>query len=160
MSHSYRENTMFKKFPVSALLLAVLANLTWSWSAGANFQGNLTVEMKGFKNTQGQVCVSLFNSSRGFPNDRDRGLKRQCTKITDKSLQVTFDNLQAGSYAVAVFHDQNNNEILDRNNLNMPIEGFGFSRNPEVRTSPPKFSDAAFLLAGPNTTIQIQIKYL
>ncbi|MCG6134445.1 MAG: DUF2141 domain-containing protein [Nostoc sp. LLA-1] len=151
---------MFKEFRVSALLLAVVGNLTWSLNARANFKGSLTVEINGIKNQQGQVCVSIFGSSQGFPNDRDRGVKRQCTKITDKSLELTFDNLQAGSYAVAVIHDQNNDQTLNRNNLGMPIEGFGFSRNPEVRTSAPKFSDAAFLLAGPNTIIQIQMKYL
>ncbi|WP_414543426.1 DUF2141 domain-containing protein [Nostoc sp. CCY0012] len=151
---------MFKEFRVSALVLAVVGNLTCSLNARANFQGSLTVEINGIKNQQGQVCVSIFGSSQGFPNDRDRVLKRQCNKITDKSLQVTFDNLQAGSYAVAVIHDQNNDQTLNRNNLGMPIEGFGFSRNPEVRTSAPKFSDAAFLLAGPNTIIQIKMKYL
>ncbi|YAF95804.1 MAG: DUF2141 domain-containing protein [Nodularia sp. CChRGM 3473] len=151
---------MIKALQISMLLVAVWGNLAWSSSARANFRGNLTVDIDGFKNTQGQVCVSVFSSSQGFPNDRDRVLKRQCTQITDKSLQMTFDNLQAGNYAVAVIHDQNKDQILNRNNLGMPTEGFGFSRNPEVRTSPPKFSDAAFLLAGPNTVIKIQLKYL
>jgi len=36
----------------------------------------------------------------------------------------------------------------------------GFSRNPEVRASAPKFGDAAFILAGRNTTIQVQMKKL
>ncbi|TVP63341.1 MAG: DUF2141 domain-containing protein [Nodularia sp. (in: Bacteria)] len=151
---------MIKKLGLSALLLAVIGNFTWTSSARASFQGNLTVEIDGFRNTEGQVCVSIFASSQGFPSNSDRVFKRQCAQIADTSLKVTFDNLQAGSYAVAVIHDQNKDQILNRNNLGMPIEGFGFSRNPEVRTSPPKFREAAFLLAGPNTVIQIQLKYL
>lgn len=151
---------MIKKLGLSVLLFAVMGNLTWISNARASFQGKLTIKIDGFRTTEGQACVSIFANSQGFPSNSDRVLKRQCTKIEDTSLTVTFDNLQAGSYAVAVIHDRNKDQILNRNNLGMPIEGFGFSRNPEVRTSPPEFKNAAFVLAGPNTLIQIQLKYL
>ncbi len=151
---------MVKKLRLSLLLLAVMGNFTGVSSASASFRGNLTVEIDGLRNTQGQVCVSIFANSQGFPSNSDRVLKRQCTEIDDTSLTMTFNNLQAGSYAVAVIHDQNKDQILNRNNLGMPTEGFGFSRNPAVRTSPPAFKDAAFVLAGPNTVIQIQLQYL
>ncbi|MEH1768918.1 MAG: DUF2141 domain-containing protein [Nostoc sp.] len=150
---------MVKELKVSLLLLAVLGNLAWSFSAKANFNGKLTVEIDGLRNKEGQVCASIFASSEGFPSDRDRVLQKQCTKITDNPFTITFDNLKAGIYAVAVFHDQNNDRILNRNILGIPKEGFGFSNNPEIRTRAPKFSEAAFLVAGPNTNIQIQLKY-
>ncbi|MBH8576221.1 DUF2141 domain-containing protein [Nostocaceae cyanobacterium CENA369] len=150
---------MVKALRVSGLLLAVMG-LTWSFSARASLNGNLSVEIDGLKNKQGQVCVSVFASSQGFPSNRDRVIQRQCTKITETPMKINFNNLKAGNYAVAVFHDRNNDLTLNRNDLGMPIEGFGFSRNPEVRTSAPKFGDAAFLIAGPNTNIQIKLKYL
>lgn len=150
---------MVRGLRVSMLLLAVLGNLAWSFSAKASFNGKLTVEIDGLKSKNGQVCVSIFASSEGFPGDRDRGLQKQCTKITDTPLPITFENLKAGSYAVAVFHDQNNDGTLNSNVLGIPSEGFGFSSNPEIRTRAPKFSEAAFLVAGPDTNIQIQLKY-
>jgi uncharacterized protein (DUF2141 family) len=150
---------MVKGLRVSILLLAVLGNLVWSFSANANFNGKLSVEIDGLKNKEGQVCASIFASSEGFPSDRNRVLQKQCIKITETPLTINFDNLKAGSYAVAVFHDQNNDRILNTNTFGIPKEGFGFSRNPEIRTGAPKFSEAAFLVAGPNTNIQIQLKY-
>jgi uncharacterized protein (DUF2141 family) len=150
---------MVKGLRVSILLLAVIGNLAWSFSAKANFNGKLTVEIDGLKNKQGQVCASIFASSEGFPSDRNRGLQKECIKITDTPLPISFENLKAGSYAVAVFHDQNNDSILDTNVFGIPKEGFGFSRNPEIRTGAPKFSEAAFLVAGPDTNIQISLKY-
>ncbi|CEJ45069.1 DUF2141 domain-containing protein [Umezakia ovalisporum] len=150
------------KFWQKGLLWLVLANMGTCAQvsvAAASFRGRLTVEVDGLRNTQGQVCVSVFSSSQGFPNNRNRVFKRQC-KVAEKSLRVIFDNLEAGSYAVAVMHDQNNDESLNRNQFGMPIEGFGFSGNPEVRTSAPKFKDAAFLLAGVNTVIQVRLKHL
>ncbi|MEH1797270.1 MAG: DUF2141 domain-containing protein [Nostoc sp.] len=150
---------MVKGLRVSMLLLAVIGNLAWSFSAKANFNGKLTVEIDGLKNKQGQVCASIFASSEGFPSDRNRGLQKQCIKINNTPLPITFENLKAGSYAVAVFHDQNNDRILNTNVFGIPKEGFGFSRNPEIRTGAPKFSEAAFLVAGPETNIQIRLKY-
>jgi uncharacterized protein (DUF2141 family) len=151
---------MVKKFRFSLLLLFVMGNLAWSTSAKADLKGNLTVEIDGLKNKQGQLCLSVFSSTQGFPSNRDRAFLRQCTKISDTTLTFTFNNLKAGSYAVAAYHDANGDRTLNRNNLGMPVEGFGFSRNPEVSTSAPKFGDAAFLLAGTNTNIQIKLKYL
>ncbi|WP_445637534.1 DUF2141 domain-containing protein [Nostoc sp. DSM 114161] len=150
---------MVRGLKVSVLLLAVLGNLAWSFTAKAGYNGKLTVEIDGFKNKQGQVCASIFGSSQGFPNQRDRVLQKQCIKITDTPLLITFENLKAGNYAVAVMHDGNSDGTLNRNSLGMPIEGFGFSRNPEIKTSAPKFSEAVFLVAGPNTNIQVQLKY-
>ncbi|OYD87202.1 hypothetical protein CDG77_30680 [Nostoc sp. 'Peltigera membranacea cyanobiont' 213] len=150
---------MVKGLRVSMLLLAVIGNLAWSFSAKANFNGKLTVEIDGLKNKQGQVCASIFASSEGFPSDRNRGLQKQCIKINNTPLPITFENLKAGSYAVAVFHDQNNDRILNTNIFGIPKEGFGFSRNPEIRTGAPKFSEAAFLVAGPETNIQIRLRY-
>ncbi|QSJ17380.1 DUF2141 domain-containing protein [Nostoc sp. UHCC 0702] len=149
---------MIKGFRVSVLLLVVMG-LGWPFSAKASSNSNLTVEIDGFKNQKGQVCTSIFASSQGFPNNRDRVIQRQCTKISERSVKVSFGNLKAGNYAVAVIHDENNDLKLNRNDIGIPTEGFGFSRNPEVTTSPPKFNDAAFLIAGPNTDIQIQLKY-
>ncbi|MEH2456641.1 DUF2141 domain-containing protein [Nostoc sp.] len=150
---------MVKGLRVSMLLLAVLGNLVWSFSAKANFNGQLTIEIDGLKNKEGQVCASIFASSEGFPSDRDHVLQKQCTKITDTPLIISFQNLKAGIYAVAVFHDQNNDYTLNSNIFGIPKEGFGFSSNPEIRTRAPKFSEAAFLVAGPDTNIQIQLKY-
>ncbi|MBW4645028.1 MAG: DUF2141 domain-containing protein [Goleter apudmare HA4340-LM2] len=151
---------MFKRCRFSLLLLAVIGNFAWTLNARANLSGNLTVEIDGFKNQKGQVCASIFANSKGFPNQRDRVLQKQCTQITDIPVKMTFENLKAGSYAIAVMHDQNKDLTLNRNGFGMPNEGFGFSRNPEVTTKPPKFGDAAFLVAGPNTKVSIQLKYL
>ncbi|GAA6620321.1 hypothetical protein NUACC26_061370 [Scytonema sp. NUACC26] len=74
-------------------------------------------------------------------------------------LTVTFKNLQPGSYAVAVLHDTNSDKKANRNGLGIPLEGFGFSENPVIRTGPPKFNDAV-LVAGSTTNIQIQLNYL
>lgn len=140
-------------------LFAFMGSLAWTSQVSALVPSQLNVVVNGLRNTQGQVCVTIFGNSKGFPNNHDGVLKSKCNQISDRSSTITFDNLQAGTYAVAVIHDQNQDQILNLNYLGIPTEGFGFSRNPKVRTSAPKFQDAAFFLAGPNTVIQVTMKY-
>lgn len=143
----------------SILLTAVLGNLVFLSDARAISNSNLTVTVEGVKNPRGQVCLSVFSSSQGFPNNSAGALQAQCVKATQTPLQVTFQNLKPGSYAVAVFYDANGDGTLNSNFLGIPTEGFGFSRNPKIRTGPPKFADSAFQITGSNTNIQIQLQY-
>lgn len=153
---------MVHKLCPSALLLAVAALTTLTASRGfsANSTSSLTVEIDGLKNRNGEVCLNIFASSRGFPNRREDALQRQCVPIKEVPLQVTFNNLAPGSYAVAAFHDTNGDRQLNRNFLGMPVEGLGFSGNPTIRTGPPAFGECVFVVAGAKNSLQIQLQYL
>jgi uncharacterized protein (DUF2141 family) len=123
--------------------------------------GSLSIEINGLRSRKGQVCLSVFDSSRGFPTNGENALRSQCVNVDDPaSVHVTFSGLKGGSYAVAVLHDENADGQANRNRLGMPTEGFGFSRNPGLIAGPPKFGDAAFLAAGSLTEVQIQMRYL
>jgi uncharacterized protein (DUF2141 family) len=122
--------------------------------------GTLSVEISGLRNRKGQVCLSLFNSSRGFPTEGGNAIQSQCVTIDDATVQVQFGGIKSGSYAVAVLHDENADGKANRNPIGIPTEGFGFSRNPGLRAGPPKYGDAAFLAAGSQTAIQVQMRYL
>jgi uncharacterized protein (DUF2141 family) len=145
---------------VGGVLLATLAGLTFACSAKADLKGNLSVEVDGLQSQKGQLCIKLFSSSQGFPDGSGKTAKRQCVKITETPIVIPFKNLTSGSYAVAVFHDLNGDGKLNRNSLGMPTEGYGFSNNPAPsRSGPPAFGNCVFLLAGPNTKINVQMKY-
>ena len=119
----------------------------------------LGVEVKGLRNQDGQVCLSLFASSQGFPSDGDQAVQNQCVSANSSAPIVTFDNVQPGSYAIAVLHDANSDRTINRNVLGIPNEGFGFSGNPVIRTGPPTFGDALVFVAGDQTNIQIDLNY-
>lgn len=151
---------MKQRLTISLLFLAVTSNLMVLSSAKAVSNSSLTVMVNGLKNQRGQVCLTLFATGRGFPSNRDRAVRASCIKAANAPLAVTFPNLKAGSYAVAVFHDANNDGNLNSNGLGIPTERFGFSQNPVIRTGPPKFGDAAVIVAGTETNIQIQLQSL
>ena len=149
---------------IAALSSSILANTIHAQStaqstAQSKFKGNLTVEVSGLQNQKGLLCIRLFSESKGFPEGEGKSTKRECVKITEEPVQFSFKNLAAGSYAVASFHDVNSDRKLNRNAAGMPTEGYGFSNNPTVKTGPPKYGQAVFLVAGPNTGVKIQMKY-
>jgi uncharacterized protein (DUF2141 family) len=141
-------------------LLSAISSFVIPTIAQANPVSNLTVVVGGLQNQQGQVCVSLFANSQGFPDRGDRAVRAQCVPVAKGQTAVTFRNLALGNYAAAVFHDRNGNGVLDRNFLGIPKEGFGFSRNPTIRTGAPKFSEVAVFIAGTANTAQVQLQYL
>ncbi len=151
---------MKSSYLLTNLLLSTGTAFMLHQPANASLTSNLTVEIAGLSETKGQVCLSLFSSGRGFPDSKDDAVNTQCVKITDKLLEVTFDNLQPQTYAVAVFWDNNEDGELNRNFLGIPTEKFGFSSNPVIRTGPPKFGESAVVVVGKNTRISIQLRSL
>ncbi len=150
-----------KMLAVFGFSLSTLAGtLVGATAAQAGSKGKLNVEIDGLKNQNGQVCLKLYSGSGGFPNGNQNVVQQRCVKLTQNPLTVTFSNVAAGSYAVAVIHDANGDNQVNRNALGIPTEGFGFSRNPVIRTGAPRFGEAAVVVVGPNTNIQIQMQYL
>lgn len=149
---------MFQAFRASLLVVAILAGAI-APDAIAATKSNLTVTINGLRNQRGRVCLSLFASAQGFPASGDRALKAQCVKVGSTPPKIVFSNLNAGTYAVTVIHDANSDGTLNRNALGIPLEGFGFSRNPVIRTGPPTFQESAVAVSSSSTSIQIQLKY-
>ena len=108
----------------------------------------------------GRCALACSLTVKVFPTNGDNAVQNKCVKITNAPMRVTFKLLSPGNYAIAVLHDENNDRQANRNFLGLPTEGFGFSRNPAIGVSAPKFADAAVSVAGENTTTQIQLRYL
>lgn len=120
---------------------------------------SISVAIAGLKNTQGQVRFSLFNSAQGFPGSGEQAIAKGSTSATDTPPSFTFENLQPGQYAVAVFHDVNGDGILNRGLMGIPKEGFGFSNNPKLLMGAPSFKRAAVAVNSDRLEICIQLKY-
>ncbi|MEY2651758.1 MAG: hypothetical protein RLZZ321_851 [Bacteroidota bacterium] len=106
---------------------------------------NLEVEINGIPNTKGTVFIGLFDKAANFPTF-GKQLKGVVLKIDGKQLSYTFKNLPTGKYALAVYHDENKNGVLDKNLFGAPTEAYGFSNNARETFSAPSFQDASVLL--------------
>ncbi len=104
---------------------------------------SLTVQITDINPPQGSVQLALYNSEESFPKE---GKEFHVVRVPvfAKTLSVTINNLPPGKYAIALFHDLNDDGICNKNLLGFPVEGYGFSNNVKPRIRVPRFEKAAF----------------
>lgn len=147
-------------FKIVNLFIATLLTISFTEVAQAESTTSLTVVVNGIRNQTGEICMRVYNSEKGFPDNAKSEVKSGCTKITGNSIKQVFSGLKPGNYAVAVVDDQNGDHKLNKDFFGIPEEGFGISRNPivSISTGTPKFRNASFKV-DKNTTINIFLKY-
>ena len=119
--------------------------------------GKIGVEIFGIEKIEGQLAIGLYNKTDEFP-DVSKAYKSIFLKVTGKNITHTFTGIPEGDYAIAIFHDSNNNGILDKNFIGIPKEGYGFSNNAKGTFGPPHFDKAKFKL-DTSYTAKIYITY-
>jgi uncharacterized protein (DUF2141 family) len=120
--------------------------------------GTISVTILHLHSDKGKVCVRLYNSEEGYPKDSSKAFRRMACTIAGDTCTLVFENIPAGVYAIACYHDENDNNELDTNFLGIPKEGVGASNNARGSFGPPKFKDAKFIVNG-NAQQTITIEY-
>ena len=116
------------------------------------------VSITGLRNVKGQILVCLTANPKAFPDcSKDKASVRMAVKAADAG-DFKIRGVAAGTYAIAVVHDENGNNKMDMA-LFLPKEGFGFSRDPAIRMGPPKFKSASFAVTG-DMRQSIKMKYM
>ncbi|MCW5516466.1 DUF2141 domain-containing protein [Muriicola sp. Z0-33] len=119
-------------------------------------QNSLSVEVLGVKNSEGKISVAIYDSSDSFLKF-DKVFKTDSTKAKSGSTKIFIGDLPEGNYALAIFHDENGNDVLDTNWLGIPKEAVGFS-NAKMKTfGPPSFKECLIEHHGNDElTVQLQ----
>jgi uncharacterized protein (DUF2141 family) len=117
----------------------------------------MTVRARGFRNASGQALIALYRSSDTWLKI-DRAFRRTAAPIRDGAVEVRFDALPSGDYAVAVIHDSNGNGRLDMRWFPWPKpkEGAGVSNG--ASGGPPKWRDAKLALDA-DRTVDVTLTY-
>ncbi|MEO8018648.1 MAG: DUF2141 domain-containing protein [Pseudomonadota bacterium] len=117
--------------------------------------GDLTVKITDIRATKGTLMVSVANTEAAW-NNQEKPVAAQKIGATDKEIVLHF-KLPAGSYAVQVMHDENDNGKLDSNFMGIPSEGYGFSNNPQVMRRA-NFSESKFEVTDAPTAIVVRLR--
>jgi len=105
---------------------------------------NITVKVVDLRSNDGKVGLTLFNAEEGFPSEPDNAIAKKYIEIKDKTAQATFENVAEGKYAIAVYHDEDEDGEIETNWIGIPKEGTGSSNNPKSRMGPPRYKDCEF----------------
>lgn len=138
--------------PLIALALA-LAPLLAPCSARA---GDLTVALTGIRAPTGVIRLALAGSAESY-DGKAPPAQGTGAPPTGDTATFTFKDVAPGRYAVLVTHDENGNGRMDSNAIGMPLEGYGFSNNPNVMRKP-TWDEASFEVGADGAAIAIELR--
>lgn len=121
----------------------------------SNAQHSLEVKINGVKSDTGNICFAVYNNETSFLKLEKAytfGIEKAVKGITNFKIL----NLPKGEYAIAIFHDINDNTILDTNFLGIPKENVAFSIGKMKTFGPPDYKDCTFAIDS-NSEIEISL---
>ncbi len=141
------------------LLLFVLpVMLSISMSSPNNTSaGSLIIEVDNIRTSGGMVWIGLYNSQENYLIKEKAIVEGQTVDHTGKVF-IKVPNLSFGNYALALFHDINNNGELDRNFLGIPSEPYAFSQVPITKWRLPRFEEVRFSFQHSNQVLSTKLK--
>jgi uncharacterized protein (DUF2141 family) len=125
---------------------------------GQSSPTSLQVSISGASSDTGSIRILMFSKPSGFPDQVKQAVRS--ISLAPKSGKASFKltDLPAGTYAIGVIHDLDNNGKLSTNAVGYPTEKFGFSKNPKVYFGPPSFEKAAFVLGKTAVSLEIDLR--
>ena len=119
----------------------------------------VTLIVEGVRSDAGLIALTVYHDdSRRFLRKKGSHYVRR-VEARAPETRICFIVPQPGVYALAVYHDANANQKLDRSGLGPPTEGFGFSNNASTLLGLPGFSAVRIRLADGAVT-RIRLRYL
>ncbi len=121
--------------------------------------GTIVANITALQNRKGSVKCALHTADNWL--ESSKAVQKTSVPLSDDKEGATcrFEDLGPGTYAVGVFHDENDNGEPDPNMFGIPTEALGVSNNNLPAMSAPKFKDAKFQLDGGTKTLTIKLEY-
>jgi len=118
-------------------------------------QNEITIAINNVPASIGNINVALYKTSEDFLKF-DKVFKYSSATAKKGTTETSIKNIPDGKYAIAIFYDENSNNILDKNWLGIPKEKVAFS-NARLKTfGPPSFEECLFYV---NSNTQITIYF-
>jgi len=111
---------------------------------GGDTNHRLVVKISGLETDEGKVFIALFNSAEAFDDGQGDAILHEKLEVKNGKAEWNVNALEPGEYAFKLFHDENNNEIMDKSMIGIPKESYAFSNNAPARFGPAKYKDAVF----------------
>jgi uncharacterized protein (DUF2141 family) len=119
----------------------------------------LTIAIENVRSSQGLIAVTVY------PDDPDRFLASKGSLHVGRAparapvTKICVHVPQPGTYAIAVYHDEDGNRKLTRKSLGLPAEGYGFANNPPAMFGLPAFDAVRLAVRRTGTETRIRLIY-
>ena len=114
----------------------------------------LTLIIKNLESVTAPVIVGVYGTKNDFPNPKDQ-LKEYKFKPHGNQLTAQITNLKFGTYAIAIYQDENSDGKIDKNFIGIPTERYAFSNNYKPTVKAPSFDDCKFEYTAKSNTVNM-----
>ena len=120
-----------------------------------NGQLEIGVTLNKVANSKGTIVADLHDDVKENFLVWNKVVLRIRATATKGITKFCIPLTKPGDYAVAIYHDKNNNKKFDKNFLGIPSERFGMSNNPKFGLKSPEYEEAVFSVPASGTEINI-----
>lgn len=119
----------------------------------------VSVEVRDLRSTGGNLTVTIYGDRAADFLAPGRKLARKRVAITGTTTTACLSVPRPGGYAIAVYHDENDDRDFGRTLLGLPAEGYGFSNDAPAVIGLPSFADARFDVPAEGGKLTIRMRY-
>ena len=126
------------------VLLVIIFSTNFLLAQEPNTTHAVRITVTNFENIKGKLQVCLTDKKEDF--------LKQCeyataVAVTNNTISLEIANVKTGVYSISLFHDENNNGVLDTKGFfGIPSEPYGFSNNTSTTFGPPSFEKCTLLV--------------
>lgn len=117
------------------------------------------VQIGGVRSDKGVLVVVLYGDNPDEFLKKGGRVARERVPARIGSVAVCLEAPRPGTYAIAVYHDENDNGKFDRSWSGLPSEGFGVSNNPKPLLRAPTLGESAILVGSGHKGVNIDLRY-
>jgi uncharacterized protein (DUF2141 family) len=150
-----------KRISLFAAAALTLLGASDAWAQQSSCTGpessvKLHVDVENVESSEGLIAVTLY------ADDRSKFLMKRGSLYVGRvpalrgMTTVCIHLPRTGTYALAVYHDQDADRRFDRTGIGLPAEGFGFSNNPPVFLGMPNWGSVR--LGVPKTDLRTRVR--
>jgi uncharacterized protein (DUF2141 family) len=117
------------------------------------------IQVQGVRSSTGTLVAVLYGDNPSEFLRKGGRIARERVPARPGSVTLCLGAPRPGTYAAAVYHDENDNHRFDRSWTGLPLEGFGVSNNPRPFLRAPTHSESAFEVGPGHRLVKIDLRY-
>jgi uncharacterized protein (DUF2141 family) len=101
--------------------------------------------------------IAFYKRENKFPDEGKFAFAKEVKPTKTGEITLSWADIPAGEYALAIYQDSNGNKKLDTNLVGYPKEPFGFSQNIKPKFSAPAYEECKIAFNANITTFSIKL---
>jgi uncharacterized protein (DUF2141 family) len=119
----------------------------------------MLVHVAGVRSDRGTLVAVLYGDKPDEFLKKGGRMARERVPARTGGVSICLQTPRPGTYAIAVYHDENGNGKFDRSWTGLPTEGFGVSNNPTPMLRAPTLDESAIQVGSGHKVVNIDLRY-